>query len=74
MGEYSKPAEYCCGCKVISIKYASKHKCLLSRCAADLQIMADLLLIEGQDELHFNVQSTYNQVRGVMRKVNEKPN
>ena len=74
MSNYSKPAEYCCGCAVISIKYTNKHKCLLSRCAADLKIMADLLLIEGQDELHFNVQSTYNQVRGMMRKVNEEPN
>ena len=74
MGEYSKPATYCCGCEVINIQYASKHKCLLGRCAADLQIMADLLLIEGQDELHFNVQSTYNQVRGMMRKVHEEPN
>jgi len=64
----------CCGCNVISIKYTNKHKCLLSRCAADLKIMADLLLIEGQDELHFNVQSTYNQVRGMMRKAHEEPN
>jgi hypothetical protein len=36
--------------------------------------MADLLSIEGQDELYFTVQSTYNQVRGMMRKVNEESN
>ena len=74
MSEHTKPSAYCCGCKVISIKYTNKHKCLLSRCAADLKIMADLLLLEGQDELHFNVQSTYNQVRGMMRKVHEELN
>ncbi len=74
MSEYSKPAEYCCGCTVISIKYANNHKCLLSKCAVELQLMADLLSIEGQDELYFTVQSTYNQVRGMMRKVNEESN
>jgi hypothetical protein len=68
---YIKPAKYSCGCKVLSIKYSNKHKCLLSRCAADLKIMADMLLIDGHDELHFNVQSTFNQVKGMMSKINE---
>jgi hypothetical protein len=72
MDEYTRPSVYCCGCKVLSIKYANKHKCLLSRCAADLKIMADMLLLEGHNELHFNVQSSFNQVRGMMRKVNEE--
>ena len=71
MDEYTKPSVYCCGCEVISIKYTNKHKCLLSRCAADLRIMADMLLLEGQNELHFNVQSSFNQVRGMMRKIDE---
>ena len=62
MDEYTKPSVYCCGCKVISIKYTNKHKCLLSRCAADLRIMADMLLLEGQNELHFNVPVSYTHL------------